>query len=844
MNVTELKKKIYNLAQAGNLSDTVLDILVPDNEVVPFECELWDYKEAYEESPHDYTKTARSIASLYNTYGGYLLYGIKELVKDTTYELVGVKQGEINVQKLKGQLDKYFGQRLNINLLELTYGSPAVTIGLLHVPKRPEQQHTISANRRAEDAKNKLIFGEGATLYRVGDECKQAVTHADFEFLTSSRDLPALIEGRFVKKINLLDHNLPDRNFICPSFVGRVEIIQKLWAWLSDEFQYAKVLAGEGGKGKTSIAYEFCQLIASTGAPIFDQIIWLTAKTQQFKAGADNYTNTPETHYGDLESLLVTICQKTGALDSELEDLGVTQLKRLARHNLENYPSFIVVDDVDSTNVDEQKRIMETAREIGGSKSKILLTTRSNVSYSSDTAIEVPGLCGEEYENYIDELKTSMGFEAITQKTIRKLELASEGSPLFTESILRLCRVGYSIDDAISEWHGKKGEAVRSAALRREIHQLSPEARRVLLTIAFIGSCSLVELRHYTELEQLLIEDAISELGRLFLLQSASFIESEPRFKCSQSISNLTISLKGEIVPNAERYLGTLKGRAQALKSNSSKNSQVAVGEAIRQSIALLKEKDYSKARATIKAVLKKQHYKNNPDLLLAYAQIESMDPLADINSVRSAFKDAYAHGQRKELLFDLWFQVEARTGNKSELVDVCRSAVIHAKLYTTKWFSRSAEAKYSLAHKMGSAARKHELLASSYEDISQAIKKSHGALKHQLKELSIKVLDDLWVSLNMEREEFKAFKAMHKAIKAGDIRSVNYYRLSEAACALHAQYHSGGLTVRRKKEIHPDYLECQRVIADVIELVDDARHEVLSTLGDAQSRFVLSAKA
>lgn len=843
MNVTELKKQVYSLVQVGNLSEKLLELIIPDGQAVPFECELWDYKEAYEESAHDYTKTARSIASLYNTYGGYLLYGIKELVKDTSYELAGVKQGEINVQKLKGQLDKYFGQRLNINIIELTYGSPAVTIGLLHVPKRPEQLHTISANKRAEDAKNKLIFSEGATLYRVGDECKQAVTHADFEFLTSSRDLLALIDGKFVKKINLLDHNLPDRNFICPSFVGRVEIIQKLWAWLSDEFQYAKVLAGEGGKGKTSIAYEFCQLIASTGAPLFDQIIWLTAKTQQFKAGVNDFISTPETHYNDLESLLITICQKTGALDSELEDLGVIQLKRLARQNLENYPSFIVVDDVDSTNVDEQKRIMETAREIGGSKSKILLTTRSNVSYSSDTAIEVPGLSGEEYEQYMDELKSSMGFDAITQKTIRKLEKASEGSPLFTESILRLCRVGYSIDDAISEWHGKKGEAVRSAALRREIHQLSPEARRVLLTIAFIGSCSLVELRHYTELEQLLIEDAIPELGRLFLLQSASFIESEPRFKCSQSISTLTITLKDEIVPNADRYLGALKGRAQALKSNTSKNSQVAVGEAIRQSIALLKEKDYTKARATIKSVLRKQQYKNNPDLLLAYAQIESMDPLADINSVRSAFKDAYTHGQRKELLFDIWFQVEARTGNKSELVEVCRSAVIDAKLHTIKWLNRSAEAKFLLAHKMGSVARKHELLASSYEDISQAIKKSHGALKHQLKELSIKILDDLWESLNLEREEFKAFKAMYKAIKAGDIRSANYHRMSEAACAIHALYNSEGLTNRRKKEVYPDYLECQRVIADVMELVDDTRHEVLNTLGDVKNRFILSAQ-
>lgn len=838
MNVTELKKDIYAKIQAGTLSEEVLDLIIPDKNPVPLECELWDYKETYEDSTHDYSKTARSIASFYNTYGGYIIYGIKEVEKDQKFSSIGVEPGGLNVQKLKGQLDKYFGKRLDISIIEINYGSPAVIIGLLHIPKRPEQLHTISANKRADDAKNKQIFSEGATLYRVGDECKQAVTHADFEFLTSSRDLVAQLEGRTVKKISLLDHNLPDRNFICPNFVGRVEIIQKLWAWLSDEFQYAKVLAGEGGKGKTSIAYEFCQLIASTGAPLFDQIIWLTAKTQQFKAGLDGFIGTPETHYSDLETLLIAICQKTGTLDAELEDLSVNQLKRLARQNLQTYPSFIVIDDVDSTDVDEQKRIMETAREIGGSNSKILLTTRSNISYSSDTAIEVPGLSGDEYVQYIDELKSSMGFDGITSKSIRKLEEASEGSPLFTESILRLCRVGYNLDKAISEWQGKKGEAVRSAALRREIHQLSPEARKVLLTISFIGSCSLSELRHYTELEQLLIEDAILELGRLFLLQSASFIESEPRFKCSQSIVNLTISIKEEVVANADRYLGYLKGRAQALRANASQSAQVAVGEAIRQSLALLKENDFPSARATIKSLLRKQQYKNNPDLLLALAQIDSFDPSAEINSTRSAFKDAYLHGQRKELLFDLWFQVEARIGSKSELVDICRLAIIDGKLVSAKWLRRSAEAKLSLSYLVESSARQLELLAGAFDDASKAIKKSHGGLKQELKELSTSIVDHLWKVSHKEREDYTGLKAMQKAINAGDIRSVNYYRLAEAAKAVYSLYTHEGLSTRRKKDLSPKYAECKSIVAGVIEDLDDARTDIHASLEDISRKL------
>lgn len=838
MNITDIKKSVYTLVQSGNLSTKVLNELIPDGVPIPRECELWDYKEAFEAEAQDYAKTSKSIASFYNTYGGYIVYGIKEVEKDKIFEVAGIPSGEFNLQKLKGQLDKYFGNRLDVSYLEFGYGTPEVTVGLLHIPKRPDTSHTISAGRRADDSKNKQIFSEGWTLYRKGDECRQAVTLTDFEFLTSSRDLIAELEGRQFKKMALLDHNLPDRNFICPHFVGRVEIIQKLWAWLSDEFQYAKVLAGEGGKGKTSIAYEFCQLIASTGAPLFYQIIWLTAKTKQFKAGVDDYIGTPETHYSDLESLLVSICEKTGSTDDELDDLSINQLKRITRQNLQSVPSFIVIDDVDSTELDEQKRIMETAREIGNGNSKILLTTRANVSYSSDTAIEVPGLSGEEYDEYIDELKSSMGFEDISSRSVRKLAAASEGSPLFTESILRLCRVGYSIDNAIAEWEGKKGEAVRSAALRREIERLSPEARKVLLTISYIGSCSLAELRLYTELEQLLIEDSIEELGKLFLLQSASFIESDPRFKSSQSIANLTLSMKEHVVTNADRYLGYVKGRAQGMKANAKQSSQAEVGEAIRQSIALLKESDYVRSRATIKALLKKQQFKYNPDLLLALAKVEAFTPKTDINIVRTAFKDAYQHGQRKELLFDLWYQVEAQVGSTSEVVEICRLAITEGRLANTKWYRRSAEAKFQLSNIVGSLDRRLELLNGAYDDASKSIRKTHGALKQEIKELSVRLMDRLWALSSSEREDFAGLKAMNKAIKAGDIRSINYYRLSEAANSVFDIYHSQATTPRRKKEIEPSYRECQRVLADVIESIDLARSEVHHSLETTYSRF------
>lgn len=132
--------------------------------------------------------------------------------------------------------------------------------------QRPWGKRTVSTLRNAHDNKGKVVFRENATLFRRLDHCTEATRQADFEFLTSRRDLESELSGRVYRKDQILDHNLPDRGFICNDFISRLDIIQKLWAWLSDEFQYTKVLAGEGGRGKTSVAYEFCTLLASSAA--------------------------------------------------------------------------------------------------------------------------------------------------------------------------------------------------------------------------------------------------------------------------------------------------------------------------------------------------------------------------------------------------------------------------------------------------------------------------------------------------------------------------------------------------------------------------------------------------
>ena len=153
------------------------------------------------------------------------------------------------------------------------------------------------------------------------------------------------------------------------------------------------------------------------------------------------------------------------------------------------------------------------------------MTTRVNNIYSSDTSILVPGLSGNEYSELVRSNCKRLHISDFNEKKVSKLEQSSEGSPLYTDSILRLCKLGYSLENAIKEWKGKSGDSVREAALRKEVSELSVEAIKVLLAICHAGSLSRTEIHQYTDLGEVELNDALQQLDSLFLIQSREFIK-------------------------------------------------------------------------------------------------------------------------------------------------------------------------------------------------------------------------------------------------------------------------------------------------------------------------------
>ena len=780
MDIIKIKQEIYESILRGDVSKSVVEKFVKSGEeCIAKECELWDFKTTFEETESAYVKILKSIASFHNTYGGYLIFGVNEAEKDTSFIFTGVKKNLLDQKEIRSKFDKYFDKRLDLTYEEINinFDSKEILIGLLHIPKREKKSHTLAPIRDGADSRGRVILEKDVVYIRKVDECKKVVSQSDFEFMMSDRHHNNdEAEVRQSRK-NIIEHNLPDQNSICPKFIGRLNILQELWSWLSDDFQYTKVLAAVGGKGKTSIAYEFSQLIIRSGTELFDQVIWLTAKKKQFKAAHNQYVETPETHYEDLESLLREVCLRTGFLADEVDNYTLQQLQRSARDGLHVIPSFVVIDDIDSNSIEEQKRIMEVARSISNSTSKVLMTTRANNIYSSDSSILVPGLEGEEYSELVNSLCESMRLQKLNDAKVKKLNLAAEGSPLFTESIMRLFKLGVSLDKAIEEWEGKSGDVVREATLRKEVLELTPEAIKILLTISCVGSLSLSELHQYTDFEYSEITSSIEQLDNLFLISSVEFIQEEPRFESTSSISKLVLSIANEIIPNSEEYINRIKEICAGLEANS-QVSIPEVGAAVRQCNSLLKEENYNGSRKTVSALIMKPRYKENSDLYFILAKTDYEDPNVTDDVARKSFSEAFIKGQRKPAFFEMWYQTEKNYGGTSSILDVCKNALNSMGKFDAQWIERCAYANYEQAMGINNYQNKLRYLVACYEQLSRLLRTSNKSKWDKFKVISVKVVDAIWDESIKNAKYEIAGHAVINAVSDGDIRSENFNRM------------------------------------------------------------------
>ncbi|WP_421859805.1 helix-turn-helix domain-containing protein [Marinobacter salarius] len=779
-DLTKINKEMHLLIEKGTIGKDPVLLLQYSNGFIPKEGWLWDYKKDVGDDRVGLAKTILQIVSFHNTCGGYLIYGVEEVEKDQLFSPIGFDPAKFNQAKIRDLIGLYTGSKIEFHFdsIDVDFLGDTHKFGILHVPKRLKNEPPVQFIKRGPEKKNGFIFDVSDVYLRVADECKKSEKPEDWQLLYSDRDIQEVagIDFNVGAKSSNLPHNLPDKHLICPKLIGREEIVSKLWEWLSDPFEYSKILAGDGGKGKTSIAYHFaCQFVESPPYA-YTNVIWLSAKEKQFSGFGNEYYELKESDYSSSETFLAVLASHVGRTSTECEGIALVQLKKLVFEGLKTFPSLIVVDDVDSVPDEEQKRIVDYCRQLGGENTRFLITTRKKFAYSSDLCIEVPGLPMDEYIQFIENQERRYKIAPITKKDARKMHVATDGSPLLSDSILRMVKIGESLQESIRGYKGQAGEDARDAALSKEIGALSVDARRALLAIVYFKSCSKTELKQVLGYEKLRLQDCLEELQSLFLISEPKLIENESRFTTSATTSMLVLDKKSELAFDHTQLEKKVRELRKGVPFQKKEGNRKKVGQAITQAMAFLKDLDFQSALDTINSELKNQ--KDNPDLLLFKGRILFDREAPDVAKARSLFRKSYDLGQRKSLIFDYWFDAEEKSSSANGMIEVAGHALREQVSDKASWHYKYARGLIIRSRARDGVHKVDDLLEAS-SSLSKVIR-DQSAASRQLRIQESNELHDLIWHFICDLDSISwisGFDYINIMISNGDSRTVMYQR-------------------------------------------------------------------
>lgn len=687
--------RLHQAVASGELSEELF-AEIPRFPSSVVECEVLDFKRQIPANDSEYAKTVRDLVALHNSYGGFIVFGVDEIEKDRAFKIVGVERGGVKINKIKDNIKSYCGVDIRVHGVSLEVSG--LNIEVIWIVKRGQGDRPVRFVKNGPDTKpGQPAFKKSEVVFRRIDNNAIAQGAEDFDFLFSERRPPS-IDASFISQDigEPIENNLPDRVFVCPKFVGRKENIGELWTWLDDDFSRVRLIAGEGGLGKTSLAYQFSEEVASRRIKPFIKIVWLTAKKKQFVAAQDEYRVAAHVDFEDATSLFKSIGISLGCNEDDFWGLDHKSAMQMALDSCGLISSFIVVDDIDSLGKDDQLRALEFGMRTPPG-TKLLLTTRVNFSYSPDNVLKLDGLPEAEFKDYVVVLRERYKLAAITDAKIERLREVAGGSPLYTDSLIRLERRGISLDKAMMQWRGERGLEVRKAALSREIQQLSREAKRVLFVISTLRNCSYTELSQVLSYTDQTLGDALQELSGLFLI-SAPSIAKEARYTVEPNTGLLVLELAGTFgIDHAALVAAAKRSRSDAIGMGLQKRSGI-VGLAISEGIALLRNGDSKGALEVIVSASKKLS-RPHPDLLLAAGRFNLRLSSPNYDEAKKAFEQSFALGQRKPLLFDLWFDAEFGRGAFDDALYVSGRAIEYEH-DLQRWYERRAQVRMMLAQR------------------------------------------------------------------------------------------------------------------------------------------------
>jgi len=629
LKVEEILEQTFECIQQTEIGEKIVDLLLPNGEPHSFENDLWDYKRKPpylggkpDNSARDLHKLEtheliKDVVSFHNSFGGYLIFGVEDSGKD---RLIGCDL-ELNLDDLGKRIKAQTGADVELYQKKLKLGSKGLL--LLLVPRRRSFQSPVRFIKGAPElGNNKPAYQKNSVYIRKLNECRPANNTADdWAFLFSDRKIST---STATKSKDQIPSNIPPRDPDMVNFVGREPELCLLRSWILDQRNPIKLISGIGGLGKTSVAYHFCEELASTGAGEFDFIAWVSAKKSTFAALSGKMVKTTRHDFSTVDELLRGLITIVAGESSVEEGMDIDDYTDVLTDALTYRPCFIVVDDLDSLSPDEQRECATILQQIAfrtvdreHAGSRILLTSRLDQGLSPTAVIKIVGLEFEAFEEHIKNLCRQFGLSEFSSSLIKQIYQTASGSPLFASAIVRMTSLGENPKEVCSAWASKDGEDVREFAFKRELDRLSVGGASVLLAVVNLGEVSTDELLEVVEISKKILLDRINELQSFHLLA-----KSENRH------GDLVLSTSKELLSSANilrKKLGQqsheVERRCAVIRKNQGDQTR-EIGRKIREIVGFFDERLPEEALIVAKSLAKRNPKNGDVWCILARAYL------------------------------------------------------------------------------------------------------------------------------------------------------------------------------------------------------------------------------
>ncbi len=570
----------------------------------------------------------------------------------------------LDVGHLFNIFDVYFDKIFSVAALEgRNYPKPvkAKLLGNLKAIKdlRDPLSHPVTEEVSYEEAIGVMIDARQVLLSLGLEESAKRVAS-----LMSSLPRP---ESAFADETPQIESlvNLPTEDSIYFDFVGRRELRDQLVEWFAQKNNKRCLLAGDGGKGKSAVAYKFARDLAEKDEH-YKLIAWLSAKKRKFEDGQTVPVDAPD--FVDLESAIDRLLIHYGQLPSEVSE-SVEGKKIKLFQLLNEFPAFLVIDDIDTVLSDEEVVGFFTF-EVPNTQSTVLLTSRRAIPGIKSFALK--GFELLEAKNFIESRIELYDLDptCCPPELAKQILEATDGSPLYMDDLMRLGRI-LPLANALGVWKEKKGDEARKYALQRELEKLSSDARRVLIAASIneepVSFAELVAVLSFSEER---VFDALAELQTLFLVPKPRLVEGEQRFALNANTRKLV-----QLVEGSSDLYQRIKVASKALAGEVPEVGRGVVSTLLRQAYLLTNSGKLPDAESLLLSALVK--YPHTPDLegFLGFVYkrwdryTDATKHFEEAHKLKSKNRETYRHWVKMEMALHEWTRAIAVADKALKLI-------------------------------------------------------------------------------------------------------------------------------------------------------------------------------